>query len=49
MVYFNYSSLNDFGISGSKKIIVHIVDAPLPKDVAKSENKFTKKFITNPP
>ena len=42
MVYFNYSSLNDFGISGSKKTIVHIVDAPLPKDFAKSDNKFIK-------
>lgn len=49
MVYINYSSLIDFGISGSKKSIEHIVLAPLPKFNAKSENKFAKKFIANPP
>ena len=45
----NYSSLKDFGISGSKNSIVHIVDAEFPKFIAKSENKFAKKFIYNPP
>ena len=45
----NYSSLKDFGISGSKNAIVHIVDAEFPKFITNSENKFAKKFIAKPP
>lgn len=46
---FYYSSLNDFGTSGSKNISIQYVDAPSATLVNKSDTEPNKKSILFPP